>query len=945
MIYEIREFFKKIISSRVLILMAIFSVMFALVLGRVFYLQIVKGESYRENFALRIQKTIAVDASRGNIYDCNGTLLAYNELAYVVTIIDNTSYTTTSARNRALNAELAELIGVIEGNGESINNDFGILYNPNGTYSFRYSGTSLKRFKADVFGKSSYDKLTYNKEFGFNEADATPDQIMEYLMHNNTSGFFLNKSNIEVDEYDPHTNYEIVVLRYAMNSNRYTKYKATVVAENVGDKTVAYMSEHSDTLKGVEIIEDSIRKYNYSEYFASIIGYTGKITNEEYTSLSEKDSTYTMNDTVGRSGLEAYYESYLRGVNGKKEVYVDNVGRISEVISNSDPVAGDDLYISIDANLQEATYRLLEQEIAGIVYSNIRNGKIPLNDVYFALINNNVIDSNHFSKEDASTTEQSIYATYEVKCQDAIGLIEGQLLSERAQTINAMNEETLDYFTDVISFLKDEDILDTSAIDTSDAVYVNWRNGTISPQEYLRYAIANQWIDITLMDIDDKYSDTSEIYNAMVEIIRTDLPNYAAFQKNVYKYMIKKGSVSGRDLCMVLFDQGVLEYDEEAVSSLGRSTSYAYTFILNKINNIEITPAQLALDPCTGSSIITDANTGEIKALVSYPGYDNNKLANGVDAVYYAKLNADKSNPLYNYATQEKTAPGSTFKMVSSTAGLAENMIDTSTRIKCLGIFTDISNTPKCWIYPSAHANINVSEALRDSCNYFYYSVGFKLACKDDGAYDDPSGIAYLQKYASIYGLNRKTGLEIEENLSEMADEYPVMAAIGQSNNNYTTAALARYVTAVTTGRLYEYQLMSQIVNADGDVVKAYAPDYEDISNTLTNGEWSAIRYGMRLVCESMKEFDNSAVAIAGKTGTAQQVKTRPNHALFVGYAPYNNPEVTIATRIAYGYSSHNAAEASKKIFDYYFKAASLEDILSGKAESAGGNSSTTVTD
>ena len=89
---------------------------------------------------------------------------------------------------------------------------------------------------------------------------------------------------------------------------------------------------------------------------------------------------------------------------------------------------------------------------------------------------------------------------------------------------------------------------------------------------------------------------------------------------------------------------------------------------MDKINNIEITPAQLALDPCTGSCVITDVKTGQLKALVSYPGYDNNKLANTVDADYYQSLREDKSNPLWNYTTQEQTAPGSTFKMVSSTA-------------------------------------------------------------------------------------------------------------------------------------------------------------------------------------------------------------------------------------------------------------------------------------
>jgi penicillin-binding protein 2 len=409
--------------------------------------------------------------------------------------------------------------------------------------------------------------------------------------------------------------------------------------------------------------------------------------------------------------------------------------------------------------------------------------------------------------------------------------------------------------------------------------------------------------------------------------------------------MVADGSITGRQLCLMLYDQEVLDYDDELVAALQSGSITAYSFLCDRINNIEITPAQLALDPCTGSTVLTDANTGEIKALVSYPGYDNNKLANGVDAEYYASLNEDLSNPQYNYATQEKTAPGSTFKMVTSTAGLAEGIITTSSTITCTGIFTDISNTPKCWIYPGAHGADNVSEALRDSCNYFYYTVGFRLSCMGTGIYDDPVGISYIQKYAQLYGLDQKTGLEIEENTSEIADKYPVMAAIGQSNNNYTTAALSRYVTAVTTGKLYSYQLMNRIVDADGQVVESYTPEYEDISDTLTQSEWDAIHYGMKLVCDGLSNFDDFSISVAGKTGTAQQVESRPNHALFVGFAPYEDPQITIATRISYGYTSHNAAEVSKNILSYYFGEQTLDELLSTNAEGLDSSTANVVTD
>lgn len=122
---------------------------------------------------------------------------------------------------------------------------------------------------------------------------------------------------------------------------------------------------------------------------------------------------------------------------------------------------------------------------------------------------------------------------------------------------------------------------------------------------------------------------------------------------------------------LILFDQNILAFDEDDIAGLSGGTIAPASFIKEKIQNLEITPAQLALDPCAGSCVITDTKTGEVLALVSYPGYDGNRLANTVDSDYFNSLQQNNARPLYNYATQQRTAPGSTFKMVSATAGLA----------------------------------------------------------------------------------------------------------------------------------------------------------------------------------------------------------------------------------------------------------------------------------
>ena len=602
MSYDIKDFLKKFFSSRLFVLAAVFIVFFGIILARIFTLQVVNGKSYQENFSLKIQMKQPINAARGNIYDKNGKLLAYNELAYSISINDSTTYSSTKEKNKAVNAELAEILTVLKNNGETLNNDFKIDRKKDGTYSFNVSGSSLNRFRADVFGKSSADDLEYDKDTGIDEANATAEQIMEYLM---------GKDNFGISsKYDGDLAYRIVVVRYAMLGNRFARYKEVKIATDVSDKTVAYVNEHMDTLSGISVNEDMIRKYNYSEYFSSIIGYTGPISESEYTALHKKNKDYTQNDTVGKAGLEQYYETYLRGKNGEQKFYIDNVGRISEIISSTDSVAGDDLYLSIDADLQKATYLALQNEIAAIVYSNIKSGEIPINDVYTALIGNSVINTEHFSKAKASDTEKNVLSVFKSRQKTTLGKIKQELTSS-PEALNTMSDEVLDEFTYIISMLKDDQVLLKNEIDTSDSVYQKWKNQKISPKEYLSYCITQHWIDISQLNVDEKYADSTEVYDALCKYILKNIKTDTEFSKIIYQYMITRGEISPRQLCLILFDQGVLDYDDATVNKLKNGSLSPRDFLMKKIYNIEITPAQLALEPCTGSCVVTDEKQGK----------------------------------------------------------------------------------------------------------------------------------------------------------------------------------------------------------------------------------------------------------------------------------------------------------------------------------------------
>ncbi len=970
MFEALKDMAKKIISSRLFVFSLIMILLFGGLLQRIFFLQIVNGKEYEEKYSLTIEKERTISGTRGNIFDRNGKLLAYNELSYTVTIEDSGVYENNDAKNSKLNAQLCDVIHMIEDNGDTLSNDFSIQMNERGELEFNISDSALQRFRADVYGYSKTEDLKKNKnKLGYSEEEATPQQMFDYLRSDKKFGIRIEGVDTPTEKdkkyghkfFSMEDAYKILVIRYFMNQNNYQKYILVTIAQGVSEETVATIKENSDRLEGVDVTEDTIRKYVDSEYFSHIIGYTGKISQEEYDQLVQENDSYTLTDIVGKSGIEKEMEAVLQGSKGYEKFYVDNVGRVVEIKDLIQAASGQDVYLSIDSELQIAVYHLLEQQIAGIVYSQIQNIKeynadsnssaadivIPIDDVYFALINNNIIDIASFSDEDASPVEQAVYQAFLTKQSSVLAQVNEQLSAPSPAYYEDLSDEMQAYMSHILNMLTEQEIINTSAIDTDSDVYQNWKNDKLSLAEYLRYGISNEWIDITGFETNSKYSDTMELYDALLQYIQEQLKTDKSFSKKLYKYMIRDNMVDGVQICLILFEQGILPEDGEKYAGLSNGSISGFDFMREKIKNLEITPAQLALDPCTGSSVIIQPQTGEVLACVSYPGYDTNRLANNMDNEYFNKLRDDLTSPMYSNATQQRTAPGSTFKPVTAAAALTEGIVSTTDQIEDKGKFELVQDGPKCWIYPnSTHGNVNVSEAIRDSCNYFFYTLGYNMSLNGE-TYQETKGITTLEKYAKMFGLGEKTGIEVPESEPQISDVLPIPSAIGQGTHNFTTTQLARYTAAIaSSGNVYQLTLLDKVTDAQGNLITDYKPNIISSMEEINSFTWDAIHQGMRMMVEDNRTFEGfpETIAVAGKTGTAQQITTRPNHALFIGYAPYDNPEIAIATRIAYGYTSANAVEVSRDILEYYFHLTDEKELINGQAQDVG-NSANTITD
>jgi penicillin-binding protein 2 len=322
-----------------------------------------------------------------------------------------------------------------------------------------------------------------------------------------------------------------------------------------------------------------------------------------------------------------------------------------------------------------------------------------------------------------------------------------------------------------------------------------------------------------------------------------------------------------------------------------------------------------------GAVAVIKVDSGELLALASYPSFNPSTFSED-----YSSLLLNSLAPLYNRATQGTYSPGSTFKLVTATAGLQEGIIQVGTKIYDKGIIDEYEGySYKCWIYPGSHGDINVKEAIQVSCNYFFYVVGSKV------------GIDKLSAYASAYGLGQHTGIELYEETGVLASRSykervigetwyvgdTLQASIGQSYNLFTPLQLASYAaTLASNGNRYAAHLLKSIKSYDGSTtVYEYQPKVlskvnagKDYFDAIHEGMLMASLYG-----SASYVFGNYDIKVASKTGTAQVKENDENNAVFIAFAPYDKPEIAVAVVVEKGSAGWRLAEVARDIFDYYF--------------------------
>lgn len=336
--------------------------------------------------------------------------------------------------------------------------------------------------------------------------------------------------------------------------------------------------------------------------------------------------------------------------------------------------------------------------------------------------------------------------------------------------------------------------------------------------------------------------------------------------------------------------------------------------------------------------VVVNVKTGEPLAIANWPTYDPAELLENYNEILEAA-----NTPLYNRALLGGYAPGSTFKPCTAIAALTEGVINTGTSIECRGQYTRYEAygyAPYCWIYTQnnqklSHGYLNVTGAIQNSCNIFFYSAGHDL------------GIDKMDKYAALFGLGESTGIELPESTGNMAnpenheeisgEEWTIgqtmQAAIGQSDSVFTPLQLAEYcATIANNGVRYSASVLKSVRSYSyGENI--YERENEVLSSIdSAQYNWDAVKEGMRLVGKSTLS-SYTMTSVAAKTGTAQKGETIANDAIFICYAPFDDPEIAMAIVVQKGSAGSNCAVIAQEILEAYFSLKSATDVTDVEGE------------
>ena len=922
------DHFLDLCKNRIFVMLCGIIVLFAIIVVRLFSLQVIHGADYEESITASVSKKLPVPAPRGNIYDRYGRPLATNTAAYCVQVDGSVTLEFDKEETQELASALTEALWT---KGETSTDSLPIT--KKAPYRFTFDGTEEEQQTKETRWKNS---IGLEKK----QRDMTAEECLQWLYETyEAPAAFTEAQKRTYVSLCMSDDRNLMALTLAMKLTDFGEEitdelplakEAPYSFQFNGNKNREKSWKESMGMDGEEIYFDSLQTLDYlRDYFGLPEGLPGDLirstlgirysmylqryqqfqTVNVATDISDKTLAYVEEnqdtfpcviiDTISlREYPQGKYFSHILG-------YIRQMTENDYALYQNDVDAdGNPIYSQTDIVGQDGMEKLFERELNGT------DGQVLI-EVDNQGRRMSVIDSTE------PIPGKDLFLTLDSELQKtAYDALENELrkaVLTKLTTTGKNSVSTLELFQSMIN---------VNHISAQDMLYAE--EGTVQHTVYLRLKQVHP-------DFDPEQEDAAEV------------------AKEFLQDALEKGNVTVRELTLMMIEQENLPVTAQEKADIEAGAS-PLSLIIKKLSNGEMSPADTGLDPCTGSVFVTQVGTGEVLASVTYPSYDNNELVNTFNNSYYNDLLQDGNTPLVNRPLKQKKASGSTFKMITALAGLETETITPETLITDKGIFKD-TGIPyaRCWIYSNTggtHQSLNVSHALEVSCNYFFYELAYRMGNVTTG--NSANSITTLNEYMAAFGLNNYTGLELDEYGPTMAspankeravktfnpdattsqtrwtDGDTIRTAIGQSINSYTPAQITKYISTLANGgTLYKLHMVDHVQNPDGTL---HSKVEETVENVITFKEENlqAVYHGMWLVSNGERGtlrgiFDDLPIDVAAKTGTAEEDKNRNSHTWFVCFAPYDDPQIAITVMIPFGENSGTPApNVAKAIIKEY---------------------------
>lgn len=690
-------------EKRVWILGGVFCGLFLLLIGRFFILQVEEHDLHVLALKEDVERSISVPAIRGEIFDRYGRALATNEPTYLL-IFDQG----VSLEDDVLNAEILEVIGSLEVNGDAYFDEVPISKNTPFVYV-----ESEEKVRAFIDSLYWMDEATKKK---FNHYSAT------YLFD------ILKKQFKIADTYTLDEARKIIAIRYKLSQYAYRQYEKVELTTSLSEASISFINEQAQSLHGFEVRQVARRYYPSGIYTSNVVGYTKAVSSSQYKALQEQD--YKSTDVIGEMGIEATMETSLRGENGLVRLEIDRMGKSVRVIEDREPIKGKDVHLTLDLRLQEAVYKTVENHLTEAIMTRLKDEKEGMTPLI----------------------------GYEVLCS----LVKNGKLP--VKTIE---------------------------------------NAEIHSYQYALYEL-----------LYDQYEEIDPYFMRLVSL-----------EELLQKGLEMKDSLMTRLVILALDEKGVLKLTVQEKDTLEQGNEIDLEELLYRaLSEGYIKAGDIDIDPFSGAVVAVDVESGDVLSLVSYPTYNNNEMITNFSD-YWAQMSQGGRSLFWDRALKTSKAPGSIFKMVTALVGLSEDVITEDTAIEDMGIYEEVGAPyPRCWIYEhigKGHGELNLERALEVSCNYYFYET-MHLMTQKLGV---EGGMKALTQMAHQLGLDRKTGIELDEGEPFVSNPYYVSSY----NLNKALTLFAQSPSNDQQIETIKDSLMKGVFITSNELVEVYSSEEREV--------------------------------------------------------------------------------------------------------------------